>query len=108
MYRTSAPGNRMRKTYGEKPAEHCDYCCNCQQISRTGRERACIAYDCNALWDPHQHACGLFNVAFAGIRPRIRPLAEMYQGRTLSEKNTWEQDSFLPIEAADGKEMTLL
>lgn len=76
---TKAAANAMRDYYGIKYGKHCQFCCNCQK-KRAGMPEYgmhCIAYSDEAAWNPDETACGLYNIAFLGMRPRVRQLEEL-------------------------------
>ena len=66
----------MRETYGTNPSRKCRNCCNLHCKSKAATEKVCIAYSPDLEWDVGTAACGLYNVAFAGLRPVRLPLAE--------------------------------
>lgn len=76
--RRSPLGTRMRNAYGEKPADRCERCCNFQTVGRGNAQRVCIAYSPTEPWFADECACGLLNTAFLGLRPKHRPLAELF------------------------------
>lgn len=71
---------RMQSAYGTNHAKHCSGCCNCQPRSRGSKALFCTGYGAEYCldWNPDFYACGLYNKAFLGIRPRLRPLGELY------------------------------
>ena len=69
----------MQKQYGERISDYCRNCCNCQHISPEDHHKVCIAYSLDIPWDMGNKACGLFNRAFYGIRPRYRRLEELFK-----------------------------
>lgn len=85
---TKAAANAMRNYYGTKYGRCCRHCCNCQKKSAGIPEYGlrCIAYSDTAAWDPDEIACGLYNTAFLGMRPRVRQLEEMRNPKRGPEK----------------------
>lgn len=86
----AAASTRMRKEYGEKPADRCRHCCNCQSKCRGDSAKMCIGYSRTITWDEDSVACGLFNIAFNGLRPRRRMLEEMYPDKSKSSAKDCE------------------
>lgn len=87
MALSSAAASRMRKEYGESPAQRCRNCCNCQLKRRSEQSKICIGYSLEEPWDDNSIACGLFNIAFEGLRPRRRRLEEMYPTKPKNYKS---------------------
>lgn len=87
----TAAASRMRKEYGEKPANWCGQCCNCQ--AKCGVSKVCIAWSDTLPWNEDLRACGLFNVAFRGLRPRRRPLHEMFEPQRRQPEPSPEQST---------------
>lgn len=83
---------RMRKEYGENPNQRCKNCCNRQITAASGECKVCIAYSNTIPWPGESLACGIFNVAFRGLRPQPRPLSEMYETKKKT-KDQGEQSS---------------
>lgn len=70
--------------YGRKAAYTCGRCCNCQPIAWNAKTKFCAAFGRKEgvrwEWDEKLTACGLFNFAFAALRPKRVPLIDvLYQ-----------------------------
>lgn len=81
---------RMYKYYGRDLLHNCAKCVNCQNIIRGKDAKMCICYGEGIEWDSSSVACGLFNKPFRGIRPRPRPLADMFEHANLRQPNEQE------------------
>ena len=87
MAMSSAAASRMRKEYGESPAQRCRDCCNCQLKRRGEQSKICIGYSLEESWDDNSIACALFNIAFEGLRPHRRRLEEMYPSKSKTNRS---------------------
>lgn len=96
----------MYSEYGLSPkaATRCRTCCNLHFNPDDPHARVCIAYgyskgeDCN--WDPESVACGLYNRAFLGLRPRHRTILDMRhlrQGKAADTRDE-NQESIFPAD----------
>lgn len=92
---TGMASRRMLKEYGYGRIQKCGTCCNCQHTAALNTsKKACIAYSESMAWDETSPSCGLYNIAFRGIRPKRRPLSEMFESRKgKSTKPSDDQES---------------
>lgn len=97
--RINSAAKRMYAEYGDCPSAHCDTCCNFQSTAEANGAKACIAYGAWKAWDPNTYACGIYNVAFRGLRPRRRPLGELYEkSKKTNTQETNCQESIFTVE----------
>lgn len=74
---------RMHSEYGTSPYNVCGNCCNYQKSEHKLGQHCCIAYgdvdwtDCEV--DYATPACGIYNHAFHGLRPKRTPLVNVYE-----------------------------
>ena len=47
-----------------------------------------LAGTMDCTWQPDHSGCGLFNQPFLGLRPRRRPLAELYAPKPKEKRKT--------------------